>query len=443
MRGKRVELQKAGVKKLGQQEDHNSYGRGGRAARGARGASRGARGGRAYLDFIQMVSCSDLYRHYVAPWHVLIQCFRARGEVQEIRRKRAQPYPQDQGSYIGIGGIIAIAHCLGWKYYGEWDELTASGAPSDDYIPSFPRNPFHKNGKPIRGITCHLGGNHNLPLLSPYGFTRLIHSIAGGELSVQDARSILRPILRVFQLRRVIASQVQLSGKQVVRVGAHMPRYTITTIELAMTALQAQAYYKVHEAYLRERDVVAHAASLTFLFRLSLLEHAIYESRIAPHELNHYWPADFYGDMDQPYEMDQPFSRAGQVYQKRVPLGFASKIYVNDGEKDMNGHVVAEGDEGWYYRWWCGIYCLMGDEGYIAGLHMVRGFWTTPVMTYGSRPSFKVGAKAVIQSSGFEESAVNYRTDNWDVASPELERLRAEAVAHHPNSCWESELCGE
>ena len=65
------------------------------------------------------------------------------------------------------------------------------------------------------------------------------------------------------------------------------------------------------------------------------------------------------------------------------------------------------------------------------------------MMTYGPRPSFKVGVKAVIQSSGFEESDVNYRTDNWDVASPELERLGAEAIAHHPNSCWEPEVCGE
>ena len=40
-----------------------------------------------------------------------------------------------------------------------------------------------------------------------------INSTAGGELSVQNARSILGPILRVFQLRRAMASQVQLPGK--------------------------------------------------------------------------------------------------------------------------------------------------------------------------------------------------------------------------------------
>ena len=105
-----------------------------------------------------------------------------------------------------------------------------------------PRNLFHRYGKPIRDITYHLGGNHNLPLLSPYGFTRLNNSTAGGEISVQDARSNFRSILRGFQLRRVMASQVQLQVSTVIRVGAHIPRYSITTIELAMTALRAQAY---------------------------------------------------------------------------------------------------------------------------------------------------------------------------------------------------------
>ena len=45
-----------------------------------------------------------------------------------------------------------------------------------------------------------------------------------------------------------MASQVQLPGNQLVRVGAHMPRYTITTVEIDITFLQAEAYQKVHEA---------------------------------------------------------------------------------------------------------------------------------------------------------------------------------------------------
>ncbi|KAK0508245.1 hypothetical protein JMJ35_009329 [Cladonia borealis] len=82
---------------------------------------------------------------------------------------------------------------------------------------------------------------------TPYGFNKWISSTVGGELSVSDARSILRPILRGFQLWRVMASEVELPGHQRVRVEALIPTFTITTIELEMTAPQARAYYKVHE----------------------------------------------------------------------------------------------------------------------------------------------------------------------------------------------------
>ena len=37
------------------------------------------------------------------------------------------------------------------------------------------------------------------------------------------------------------------AGHQRVRVGALVPTFTITTIELRITALQARAYYKVHD----------------------------------------------------------------------------------------------------------------------------------------------------------------------------------------------------
>ena len=50
-----------------------------------------------------------------------------------------------------------------------------------------------------------------------------------------------------FQLRKVMALKVQLPGNQTVWVGALMPPFAITTIELTMTLLQAGAYYEVHE----------------------------------------------------------------------------------------------------------------------------------------------------------------------------------------------------
>lgn len=38
----------------------------------------------------------------------------------------------------------------------------------------------------------------------------------------------------------------------------------------------------------------------------------------------------------------------------------------------MKGVAVADGDEGYYYIWLCGVHCLMGDEGFNAGFYTVR-----------------------------------------------------------------------
>ena len=67
----------------------------------------------------------------------------------------------------------------------------------------------------------------NLRLLNTYAFNKRISPTVGGEISVMDARSVLKPILRVFQLRKVMASEVQLPGNRIIQVGAHMPSFTI------------------------------------------------------------------------------------------------------------------------------------------------------------------------------------------------------------------------
>ena len=61
-----------------------------------------------------------------------------------------------------------------------------------------------------------------------------------------DARSVLRPVLRVFQLRRVMVSEVELPRKEIVQVSALMPAFTITTVELEISKTQAVDYYQVH-----------------------------------------------------------------------------------------------------------------------------------------------------------------------------------------------------
>ncbi len=95
-------------------------------------------------------------------------------------------------------------------------------------------------------IYYQLAGNFNLQLLNPWAFNKRINATSGGGLSVQAARTILRPILRVFQVRRVMATEVELPGNTKIRVGALMLPFSICTVELAMTRLQAGAYYKVY-----------------------------------------------------------------------------------------------------------------------------------------------------------------------------------------------------
>ena len=92
----------------------------------------------------------------------------------------------------------------------------------------------------------------------------------------------------------------------------------------------------------------------------------------------------------------------------------------------MDNKIIPEGEEGWYYRWWFGIYCLMGDEGYKAGLHHVRDNSIAPKMVVGPRSSFRKGGKAVIQSSGFEATDIDYyapQSPRSATEQAELQRL--------------------
>ena len=45
----------------------------------------------------------------------------------------------------------------------------------------------------------------------------------------------------------------------------------------------------------------------------------------------------------------------------RMPLGFAAKMWVNEGDIDRNGHTASRA--GWYYKWYRGIHILCGEEG--------------------------------------------------------------------------------
>ena len=93
------------------------------------------------------------------------------------------------------------------------------------------------------------------------------------------------------------------------------------------------------------------------------------------------WPADF--------------DREGMIRATRMPLGYAAKMWVEVGDTDAEGKVVSKGQEGWYYKWWRGLHCLMGKEGFDAGLYLVRPSHESFIVDgFG----FKAGYKAVIQA---------------------------------------------
>lgn len=95
------------------------------------------------------------------------------------------------------------------------------------------------------------------------------------------------------------------------------------------------------------------------------------------------WPADF--------------DKNGMVRATRVPLGHAAKVWIEEGEQDVDGEVVEAGQAGFYYRWWRGIYCLVDEEGMAEEMYPVRpsheAFWCPSF-------SFRRSYKAVIQSDG-------------------------------------------
>ena len=52
---------------------------------------------------------------------------------------------------------------------------------------------------------------------------------------------------------------------------------------------------------------------------------------------------------------------------RRMPLGFAAKMYVNEGNRDRNGQPCTSA--GWYYKWYHGLHLLCGLEGQESYLH--------------------------------------------------------------------------
>lgn len=104
-------------------------------------------------------------------------------------------------------------------------------------------------------------------------------------------------------------------------------------------------------------------------------------SKMKASQLHKNWPADL--------------DRHGMVRATRMPLGLAAKVWVDIGDVDVHGQVIPAGEEGWYYKWWGGIHCLMGKEGFDVGMYLIRpSHEEFLVKGFG----FKKGCRAVVQA---------------------------------------------
>lgn len=81
-------------------------------------------------------------------------------------------------------------------------------------------------------------------------FTKLVRPIGGGQVEVTVANRVFPPILRFFQLRRIMADVVNVNGVQS-HIGSSISPYKIVTVELQMDAGQSRRYFKAHESHAR------------------------------------------------------------------------------------------------------------------------------------------------------------------------------------------------
>ena len=112
---------------------------------------------------------------------------------------------------------------------------------------------------------------------------------------------------------------------------------------------------------------------------------AYFAGKITKNEMHRRWPVEF--------------DEKGMIRATRAPLGLATKIYVKEGDKDLDGKTVKKSERGWYYKWWEGLHVLCGDEGF--SKYMVRPSWEelrTQELKSTHGFGFKMGWKAAMQA---------------------------------------------
>lgn len=88
------------------------------------------------------------------------------------------------------------------------------------------------------------------------------------------------------------------------------------------------------------------------------------------------------------------FDIKGMVRGLRVPLGHAAKEFKKKGDVDIDGNVLRDADEGWYYLWYRGLHLLCGQEGSVGKIYLKRPSFETDRC---KGLTFKKSHKAIVQ----------------------------------------------
>lgn len=114
--------------------------------------------------------------------------------------------------------------------------------------------------------------------------------------------------------------------------------------------------------------------------------------------LNRFWKAEF-------------DAAHGMTRTTRVPLGHAAKEWKNVGDVDIDGNVLQEGEQGWYYLWHRGIHLLGGQECLDAELYLQRPSDATE-RCQGTRTTWKSGYRAAVQLPPGDRSDTTFAAMN-------------------------------
>ena len=143
---------------------------------------------------------------------------------------------------LDMHGFLSLVWKPKWKLQ-LGDNIDYSQIYEQDFVPD--ESTYDNNDDDSYGLKKTLEQGYKLYLLDPLAFIR---QSKNGHFTPATARNILPPIIEQIQLRRTMASQIDLGpGRDPVFPGEAIPHYTIKTLELEFTKEQKAVYEPIYK----------------------------------------------------------------------------------------------------------------------------------------------------------------------------------------------------